>query len=351
VQPVPIPPPPGPAAGRDAPGPVEQLNAGLGQAVETHLSRAEGHVQRQQWDAARLAIVDADLITLGHSELKARVQQARARLERAMAASLAATCRSVVSALRRNDFAQARAALRELRLSKQQNALFEQLTGLADLLESLGTAGSCTEDQVANLYLRLEQACRTALGLHMPEVVAMGAEIAVDRQIPQIAPFLAEALGSRLSLEMPGAVRAALRASLIQLRAAGFEALIDRLARTPGGDPAGPWLLDALAEMDPAHYAGIVVQMYRAFDPSAQSQLIRWLCKMGEQSCDVLLALIGGTLRTHPIDRSVAEAVRRTMGADPLEKAAVMWWTRKRVPGADLVLEVLYGYPPKTLTR
>jgi hypothetical protein len=39
------------------------------------------------------------------------------------------------------------------------------------------------------------------------------------------------------------------------------------------------------------------------------------------------------------------------MGGDHLEKAAVKWWTRKRVPGADLVLKILYGYPSETLTR
>ena len=330
---------------------MEQLNAGLGQAVETHLSRAEGHIQRQQWDAARSAIVDADLITLGHSELKARVQQTRGRLERAMAASVAAMCHGVVSALRRDDYGQARAALRELRLSKQQTALLDQFSRLTDLLESLGGAASYTEDQVAGLYLHLEEACRTALGLRMPEVVAMGAEIAVNRQVSQIAPFLAEALGSRLSLDVPGAVRASLRASLIQLKAAGFEAIVDRLARTASGDPAGPWLLDALADMDPAYYAGIVVRMHRAFEPDARSRLVGWLCKMGEQSCDVLLALIGGTLKTHPVDRSVAEAVRKQMGADRLEKAAIKWWTLKRVPGADLVLRILYGYASETLSR
>jgi len=179
----------------------------------------------------------------------------------------------------------------------------------------------------------------------------VGAQIAVDRQIVQMGSFLAEAISSRQLLDMSEAVRGSLRASLIGMEGAGFEAIVDRLARTSIGDPAGLWLLDALVDMDPANYAGSMVRMYRAFSPKEQSQLVGWLCKMGEQSCDVLLTLVGGTLRRYPVDRRIAEAIQRRIGVDDLEKVAIKWWTRKHVPGADLILRILYNYPPETLMR
>jgi hypothetical protein len=326
------------------------LVASQRQEVESHLRRAEILIGQQLWQQAGAELTAADVAAAGYEDLREQVQRVRARLRSFVTDDAARTCTEAAAALRQGNYAHARTVLRDARVPAQQQTVISHLRELSDLLEILDSGESFAEETLSQLYRHLEQSWNAALGSQMSGVLVEVAAIAATWDVPQMAPILVDLFRTPIISSFPIVVRNSLENSLGQMGQPGFDALVDRLAHTPPGDSSGRWVLDLLVGLNPARHANLLVKAYGRMQPSAQAQLVDWLCELSEQSCGVLLDLVAGTLRRLPSDFSLAKAVQSSIGDVRLENEAVKWASGGH-HGAQIILEMMYHYPASAFKK